>query len=260
MTANSISLQLPRRSAWVTVFGVSLMTMLLFAALLVSLRLEKALSDLLEDRAVLMARQLADAIEGGLRFGIPLSDQTEIPRKMTALSEHDAELKAMALVDDASRPVVQHVATSTPETLDPRTAQRLLSKKVMVTSDAARKVWHDGAGIQVLMQVRDATGSVSGAVWVLYSARTPRQAFFDSMVTLSTWAVGLTCAVTLLVALGVGVVSRRSDGVLDSLAADADPALPPWPLLPLPQAMHTLSELEKELDSLSTDPAAKVAT
>ena len=107
MTTTAPARQLPARAAWVAVLGMSVLGMLLFASLLVSLRLEKALTELFEDRAELMARQLTSAIEGGLRFGVPLADQAETPRKMAALSQLDPELLALVLFDEKGAAVFQ---------------------------------------------------------------------------------------------------------------------------------------------------------
>lgn len=250
--------RLPGLGAWVAVIGVGLSLLLLFAALLVSLRLEKALTDLVEARAVLVARQLADAVEGGLRFGVPLADQTEIPRKIAALKLNDTGLTHMALLNDQGQPVVlpstlpatpTGSATARPET---RTVQRLLARKAAATADPPRKVWLEGADIHVLMQVRDASGFASGAVWVVYSAREPQTAFAHSLQRLSGWAVAMAVGVTLMLGGMLWALSRRTARALDALGRpEVADQVAAWPLLPAPQALRTLARLEAELATLA---------
>ena len=249
MTLKTTDQQLPGQAAWVAVIGMGMLAMLLFASLLVSLRLEKALTELLEDRAELMARQLAGAIEGGLRFGVPLADQAETPRKMAALSELDPELRALALFDDKAGVVFHQAATGNKEAPDTRTVQRLLLLKGSATSEAPKKVWTDALGIQVLMQVRDATGAVSGAVWAVYSAQAPQAAYADSLRQLGLWALVLATTVTALAAAVLGVMGRRSLHALDNLQNPGADPMPPWPVLPVPQALTALTQLERELEA-----------
>lgn len=243
---------LPRLSAWVAVIGLSMLAMLLFASLLVSLRLEKALAELLEDRAELVASQLVGDMEGGLRFGIPLADQAETPRKMAALAELDPELLKLALFDERAAVVFNHSTTHTQETPDARVIQRLLSRRASAAVETPRKVWTDALGIQVLMQVRDATGAVSGAVWVVYSAQAPQAAYGDSLRHLGLWAIGLAGMVTAMAAAMLAAMGRRSTHTLDALQSTQPAQVPSWPLLPIPQALHTLTRLEGELTTLST--------
>lgn len=259
MTRQTTGPQLPGQAAWVAVIGMGMLAMLLFASLLVSLRLEKALTELLADRAELMARQLAGAMEGGLRFGVPLADQAETPRKMAALSGLDPELRALALFDDKAAVVFHQSATGNKEAPDTRTIQRLLRLKGSATAEAPKKVWTDAQGIQVLMQVRDATGAVSGAVWAVYSAQAPQAAYADSLRQLGLWAVVLATAVTALAAGVLGAMGRRGLRALDSLQNPGATPMPPWPVLPVPQALTTLTQLETELATLGQAPNGKDA-
>lgn len=259
MTQQTTGPQLPGQAAWVAVMGMGMLGMLLFASLLVSLRLEKALTELLEDRAELMARQLAGATEGGLRFGVPLADQAETPRKMAALSGLDPELRALALFDDKAGVVFHQSASGTPLVPETHTVQRLLRLKGSATAEAPKKVWTDDMGIQVLMQVRDATGAVSGAVWAVYSAQAPQAAYADSLRQLGLWALVLAVAVTALAAGVLGAMGRRGLRALDSLQHPGAAHMPPWPMLPVPQALATLAQLESELAALGQAPHGKDA-
>jgi hypothetical protein len=246
----SPSARLPGPWAWTAAIGVALSLLLLFAALLVSLRLEKALADLVEARALLVAQQLGDAVEGGLRFGVPLADQTETPRKMQALAQNDPALEHMALLDDQGRTVVRHAAANVAPTLEPRQLLRLMARKAGGTALAPRKVWREGPHFHVLVQVRDASGFASGAVWVVYSALGPQTTFDDSLHTLGGWALAMAAGVTLLLSALLAWLSRRMTAALDPLAHAATPGAP-WPVLPVPQALDTLARLESELSRLS---------
>lgn len=245
--------QLPGLRAWIALGGASFAALLLFSTLLISLRLEKALTDLVQNRAELMAQQLADSVEGGLRLGVRLEDQTETPRKMAALSDRDPELLHIALLDAQSKNWVQTSAPrAAPEVRDPTAALRHLARKSALGVDGTHKVWVDGQGVQVLTQVRDATGLVSGAVWVVYSTQAPQAAFTHSMRQLGLWALAMTVGFFAVLAVGLTQVARRSLRALDRLGGvDSGAGASPWPWLPLPQALQTLDRLETELASLS---------
>ncbi len=104
MSADAVTAASPPgwRAWWLSTTAV-LGLLLLLAAVLVSLRLEKALSDLVEARAVLVGRQVVDVAEGGLRFGVPLAGQTETARKIQALMQGDARLRHLSLRDENGR-------------------------------------------------------------------------------------------------------------------------------------------------------------
>lgn len=248
--------RLPGPWAWTVAIGVALSLLLLFAALLVSLRLEKALADLVEGRALLVAQQLGDAVEGGLRFGVPLADQTETPRKMQTLAQNDPELEHMALLDDQSRTVVQHATANASPTLEPRQLMRLMARKAGAggAALAPRKVWREGRHFHVLLQVRDASGFASGAVWVVYSAQGPQTTFEDSLRTLGGWALAMAAGVTLLLSALLVWLSQRMTAALEPLTQANTPG-DPWPVLPVPQALGTLARLEVELSRLESPPA-----
>lgn len=240
--------------------GASLLALLLFAALLVSLRLEKALTDLVEDRATLAAQQLADVVEGGLRFGVTLPDQTEPPRKMASLLQNDTDMLAMALIDDSGRQVVGRAQTPPGPVLDARTARRVLQRPA--GAEPHKRVWQDEAGIHVLMHVRDATGAVAGAVWVACSPKAPQAAFAQVFERLLLGALALTAGACTLVAAWAWRQTRQWQRYLlaqldgPSTAHTTDPAANPFPIVPLPEAMDALQRAEAELGALETELAS----
>lgn len=244
--------RLPGLRAWIALGGASFAALLLFSTLLISLRLEKALTDLVQDRAELMAQQLADSVEGGLRLGIRLEDQTETPRKIATLSARDPELLHIALLDAQGKSLVQPTAEHAAAVPDTKTALRHWARKSASGVDVTQQVWLDGQGVQVLTQVKDATGLVSGAVWVVYSTQGPHAAFAHSMRQLGLWALAMTLGFVAVLAVVLTQITRRSLRELNKLGeADSHVGAAPWPWLPLPQALHTLGRLENELASLS---------
>lgn len=236
------------RAWWLTTTAV-LGLLLLLAALLVSLRLEKALSDLVEARAVLVGRQLVDVAEGGLRFGVPLAGQTETARKIQALMQGDSRLRHLSLRDEQGRVLGTPPATGGAAlSLDSRPVQRLLARKASVTTEPLRKVWLTGGDLQVLMQVRDAAGVATGVAWVVYSADEPQTAFLDSLRQLVLVALALGAGVSLLLGALLWRLARSGAQSLQALEGGADVAEDAaWPVLPLPQAWRTLARLEREL-------------
>jgi len=246
----------PRLRTWVLAISIGLSLLLLFAALLVSLRLEKALSDLVEARAVLMARQLADVGEGGLRFGVPLANQTELPGKIADLTEGDTGLRSVSMLDDQGRVIARPRSGDVPKlTVDTRQVQRLMARKSAAGSEPPRKVWLDGTDFHVLMQVRDASGAAAGVVWAVYSAREPQAAFGFGMRRLALWALALAAGVSLLAGALLWQMARRGAQLLDELDRPSGAlATAAWPVLPLPQALRSLASAEGELSAL-TGPA-----
>lgn len=250
MNADAVTAASPPgwRSWWLSATAV-LGLLLLLAAVLVSLRLEKALSDLVEARAVLVGRQVVDVAEGGLRFGVPLAGQTETARKIQALMQGDARLRHLSLRDENGR-----VAGTPPATggavlhVDSRQVQRLLARKASVTAEPLRKVWLSGGDLQVLMQVRDAAGVATGVAWVVYSAEEPQTAFFDSLRQLVLVALALGAGVSLVLGALLWRLARAGARSLQALEGRADVVEDAaWPVLPLPQAWRTLARLEREL-------------
>jgi hypothetical protein len=241
--------------AWIG--GASLLALLLFAALLVSLRLEKALTDLVEDRATLAAQQLADVVEGGLRFGVTLPDQTEPPRKIASLLQNDTDMLALALIDDSGRQVVGRVRTPPGPVLDTRTARRVLQRPP--GAEPYKRVWQDETGIHVLMQVRDATGAVAGAVWVVCSPQAPQAAFAQVFQRLLLGALALTAGVCGLVAAWAWRQTRQWQRYLTvqlsgpDTARTTNPTDNPLPIVPLPEAVAALERAEAELTALESE-------
>lgn len=234
---------------WMTVAVTSFAALLFCATLLISLRLEKALTDLVQDRAVLIARQLADSVEGGLRVGIRPEDQTENARKIDGLMDRDAGVLLIALLDGRGQTLVQRMAgTVVGQKPDPVTAQRHLARMSGSPTAADRVSWSDARGIQVVISVKDATGLVSGAVWVVYSLQAPQSAFNQSIQRLGGWSVALSAGFAVLVLAGLALVRRATEQAFQKLAAST--AAPSdsrgWPIFPLPQALGTLGRLEAQ--------------
>jgi hypothetical protein len=222
------------------------------------LRLEKALTDLLQDRAELTARQLTDALENGLRFGIPLNDQADTPRKMASLASLDNELLGLTLFDAHSQLVFQHPNNgSSVTTVEQNTLARILKPNDGVGKIAQRRFWTDRYGVHILMQVRDATGAVAGAVWVRYDGRAPRAAYSDNIWQLTGWSVALSALITVLLAGLMVTLRRRGARTLDALEQGSADSSPGWPYLPAPQTMRKLTQLEHELDEMATTLSKK---
>jgi hypothetical protein len=241
--------RLPGLGTWIVAVGGGLGLLLLSAALLVSLRLEKALSDLLEARAALLAHQVADSVEAGLRFGVTLADQTQAPRLMKTLAARDPELLQVLVLDERGRVLVKQAADGPVRDPEARQVARLMARQAGAASDSPMKTWVSGQQIHVLMQVRDASGLASGAVAVTYSALGPQTAFQDSLARLATWAVSIAAGVTALLSAMLWWLSRRVTGQLAELQGGPAEGVR-WPLLPVPQALGTLARLEAELSRL----------
>ena len=228
---------------------------LLFASLMVSLRLEKAVADLVEARATLIASQMSNVVEAGLRFGIPIADQSEAPRKMDALIGSDIELLTIALFDDTGKPFLVKSSHKTAN-LDDREIRRLLSKRPSKLGGRVTRAWRVDGEIRILMQARDATGSTGALVWVAYSAKTVQLAFSATLNELfKVSALIFLGAAILIFSLTYGMWQKWEKHVAGSLTrlgdeAAADPGanqVNPLPMVPLTEALAQLANADQAL-------------
>jgi hypothetical protein len=179
---------------------------LLFAALLVSLRLEKAVGDLVDDRVALLASQLTEVVEGGLRFGVPVADQSETVRKMRALMDSDAELQTLALLDDTGKVLLVQDRDGMVPALSPRRVQRLLLQPPGRAVERYTRSWREHSSVHTLMQARDATGTTGAVIWAVYAAQASQAVFERTLPPLLWTSVALLAGLALVVTAGVGWV------------------------------------------------------
>jgi hypothetical protein len=242
--------------------AVGFSAVLLFAALLISLRLEKAVGDLIENRAQLIALQLTNVVEGGLRFGIVISDQSEAPKKMQSLLASDQEIQTIAIFDDTGKRLLVEDRDGKIPDLDTRIVKRVLLRPHGTTADRYARVWRDGGDEHVVMQVRDAIGSTGAVIWVRYSARATQEAFSATLDKLAPAWLVMTLAATLVILAIVWSVWTRWErhvtlaqahldepGVAETMAAHDNPL----PGVPLADALQRLGSAERELEALAAE-------
>jgi hypothetical protein len=141
--------------------------------------------------------------------------------------------------------------------LDTRTARRVLQRPP--GAEPYKRVWQDETGIHVLMQVRDATGAVAGAVWVVCSPQAPQAAFAQVFQRLLLGALALTAGVCGLVAAWAWRQTRQWQRYLTvqlsgpDTARTTNPTDNPLPIVPLPEAVAALERAEAELTALETE-------
>lgn len=241
--------RLPTLLGWTLAIALSVGLLLLLSALLVSLRLEKALTDLLSTRSELLVRQVADAAESGLRFGVTLGDQPALPHQMTTMTRNDTRIRHLAVLDEQAR----SIHAQPPGTLDSTTVMPWSPPRTPAQTSPLSRL--DPAGLHTLVPIRDATGRSVGSVWMLYATDEAHSAFRHSLIRLSLWALGLTVLVTLCLVTGLAIWMRRVNRVLDAASRGHAPLDDRWAILPLPQAWQRLNQLERELDQATVHAA-----
>jgi hypothetical protein len=240
--------------ALLPVLGFS--AVLLCAALLVSLRLEKAVGDLVEERGKLISVQLTEVIEGGMHLGIPMADQSETPEKMRALISNDVEVETIAIFDDAGKLlIIQHRDGASPQ-LDQRIVKRALTHRPGKSAERSIRTWRADGKSNIVAQARDASGSTGAVVWVVYSANTAQVAFsttFDKLLQASSAMV--LVSVLLLFGSVFLIWHRWEQHVTHTQAGMAEPPgtqsgtarTNPLPAVPLSEALIKLAHAEGEL-------------
>lgn len=238
--------------------GVS--AVLLFAAVLVSLRLEKAVGDLVEDRASQIALQLTHVVEGGLRFGIRIGDQSEAQRKMKSLIDSDAEILTLTLFDDSGKPLLVQDRDGKIPGLDPRLVKRVLGQRPSKAADRYTRTWRANGEEHIVMQARDAVGSTGAVVWVIYSADTAQVAFSATLDKLAEASMVMLAGAALLIFGLVFIIWAKWERHVVHAHAQLGEVPPtvsateranPLPDVPLTEALAQLADVERELTVVS---------
>ena len=224
-------------------------TVLLSAALLVSLRLEKAVGDLEEQRATLLSLQLIDAIEGGMRLGLATADQSETPGKMQSLFSNDLDVETIAVFDDAGRLLKAQDRDGVLPDFDPRIVKRVLTHRSKKSPEHFIRSWRTDSKLHIVSQARDASGTTGAVVWVVYSAKSSQVAFSTTWVRLlQASSVMILLSVLLLFVFVYLVWHRWEQHVTRTQTGIAD--INPIPLVPLSEALLQLQAAEEELAAL----------
>lgn len=238
---------------------------LLCAIFLVSLRLEKAVGDLVEERANLIALQMTNAIEGGLRLGILVSDQSETRAKMQSILHSDQEVLTIALFDDTGRSLLIQSRDDVLHKFDQHMVRRVLDQRANKSAKGATRAWRAMGQANVMLQVLDATGSKAALIWVVYSASTAQKAFtavFQELLHASfIMLVAAACTLYFLIALvwhsweeHVVLVQTSLDA---GLTADKSIGqINPLPVVPLREALIQIANAERQLQVLDQQVAA----
>ena len=238
---------------------------LLCATSLVSLRLEKAVGDLVEERAKLIGLQMTNAIEGGLRLGILVADQSETRAQMQSILHSDQEVLTIALFDDTGRAFLIRGRDGVLPEFDQHMVRRVLDQRASKSAERHTRAWRAKGQANFMLQVRDATGSTAALIWVVYSASTAQTAFtavFEELLHAS--AIMLMAAVVLLYFLIVLIWHRWEQHVILTQASlDEGPRtnksivqINPLPAVPLTEALVQMANAERQLKVLDQQVAA----
>lgn len=229
--------------------------MLLFAALLISLRLEKTVADLIEQRAKLIASQVVEVTEGGLRFGISVVDQAPLKRKLESLMSSDNQLLKIRVIGDQGTPVFTAAQGRATSDLAWPTLRRALSYEPSTQSERYVRSWKEKSERHVLMQVRDAMGLTGAIVWVVYSNDSARATFTQTIDRLLVACMWMILVGALIFSLFVATIwypweehinTHHSSSGTDSSALVESPI----PGVSVDTVMKEISTAERALDAI----------
>ena len=247
---------LRRRIIPLTLFPlVGLCAVLLFAALLISLRLEKTVADLIEQRSKLIASQVVDATEGGLRFGISVQDQIPLKRKLESLMSMDNQLMKIRVFGDQGNPILTASQSRKTSDLAWPSLRRALSYEPATPNDRYIRSWREKGERHVLMQVRDAMGLAGAVVWVVYSTETARATFSQTIDRLLVACLWMILAGTLIFSLFVATVWYPWEAHVNAYQSGSSPdssagVESPIPGVSIHTVMKEISTAERELDAI----------
>lgn len=229
--------------------------MLLFAALLISLRLEKTVADLIEQRAKLIASQVVEVTEGGLRFGISVVDQAPLKRKLESLMSSDNQLLKIRVIGDQGSPVFTAAQGRATSDLAWPTLRRALSYEPSTQSERYVRSWREKSERHVLLQVRDAMGLTGAIVWVVYSNDSARATFTQTIDRLLVACMWMILVGALIFSLFVATIwypweehinTHHSSSGTDSSALVESPI----PGVSVDTVMKEISTAERALDAI----------
>jgi hypothetical protein len=247
---------LRRRVIPLTLFPLfGLCAVLLFAALLISLRLEKTVADLIEQRTKLITSQVVEVAEGGLRFGISVVDQAPLKRKLESLISSDDQLLKIRVIGDQGNPVFTAAQGRTTSDLAWPTLRRALSQEPSSQSERYVRSWKEKSERHVLMQVRDAIGQTAAIVWVVYSNDSARATFMQTIDRLLLACMWMILVGALIFSLFVATIwypweehinAHYSASGTDSSALVESPI----PGVSVDTVMKEISTAERALDAI----------
>ena len=247
---------LRRRIIPLTLFPLfGLCAVLIFSALLISLRLEKTVTDLIEQRSKLLATQVVEVAEGGLRFGISIEDQTALTKKLELLLSNDKQLLKIRVFDDQGKPLLTSALNKKTSDLSSPRLRKALAHDQTKSTDQYVKTWKEKGEQHVLMQSRDAMGLPGASIWVVYSTQSAHVAFEQTLDRLLTTCMWLILAGTLIFSLFVAMIwypwerhvkaYQSSSGAELSTLTDS-----PIPGVSLATVIKEISSVEQELQTL----------
>ena len=185
---------------------LGLCAVLLFATLLISFRIEKSVADLTEQRSKLLALEMVQAIEAGLRFGILIEDQAPLEGKLQALMSTDTQLLKIRLFDDQGKPIINRDLTGAASDLAWPTLRKALNHEPVTLLDRYVRTWRTEGEQHVLLQARNAMGVTGGVVWVVYATQNAKAAFAETFARLLRACLWMMLAGALIFSLFVAMI------------------------------------------------------
>jgi hypothetical protein len=201
--------------------------------------------------------QLTQVVEGGLRFGIRIADQSEAQRKIKSLIDSDTEVQTIALFDDTGTLLMVQNRDRKMPSLDPRVVKRVLSQRPGKATEHYARTWRIKGEAHVVMQSRDAIGSTGAVVWVIYSAATAQVAFSNTLDKLADASMMMLLGSALLIFGLVFIIWAKWERHVAHAHAHLGEVLPtvlaperenPLPDVPLTEALAQLADVESELN------------
>ncbi len=242
--------------AFFAVFGITLCVAL--TVFLISLRLEKALGNLAEQRVETLASEVSETIDQSYRVGLRLDDMSELERKISEQLLSDKDLLSVSVFDDSGK-LFSHKASdsSAPPILSSALSRRIYStqRNANRSSEAPQRTWRAGHIQNYLVQARDEIGRPAAVVWMVYDVSDNIRATKNATRLLINDGILVALCLSMLV---VAVLLWLWRGWAEALGHAhslvlAKKSVQPMDLpgIPLEHALQTLSDAERDLIAIN---------
>ena len=179
-----------------------------FSIVLIAFRIEQVLLEFAKSRGLRAAHQVREQIEGGVRLGLTLSDQTNMTAWLKRQHSQDGALVGTRVQNESGETIASEGRDAAFDQFNPAwTAQLLVvadpaSKRQAAVNGIARRA---GSMAYIGVQVADAAGRPFAVVWLAFDRTALEQSAFSILRSLWPYAafatILLTFALTLLARL-----------------------------------------------------------
>jgi hypothetical protein len=239
---------------------VSVCVCLALTIFLISLRLEKALLELAEQRLETLATEISETIDTAYSVGLRLNDISELERKVSEQLLSDNDLLSVTVFDEEGR-LFSHKSRSTmaPPALTDALTRRLLSVAVDSKKRLAAPMhtWRVGYVQNYLIQARDEIGKPAALVWATYDVSSNSRVSAVASRALIRQAIWVAAALALVIGLALLWLWHRWIHALDNAYIQIN-SQPPMsqgnlPGIPLSDALAQMEVIQSQISQLQRE-------